>query len=202
MTPPSAPEPASDPGLTPLDRVVEPLRKALRRLGLVLLFVMIAMPALQVFLRSVVGSPFVGAEEIARFMLICVVFITLPYVVCSGGSIRMEEILAALPKPIQRPVRVSATAAGTLAFGVAAASVAVATFRNMDNATPTLGIPYWIFFSAAFVGLLVAALESAVQLVKVLGDRPPYVSFAEEQPPDEVDLDRALGADPQDGRTG
>lgn len=177
---------------TELDRAIEPFRKAIRWVGLALLFVMIGLPALQVFLRSVVHHPFVGAEELARFMLICVVFVTLPYVVSSGASIRMEEILANLPLGFQRPLRTLITATATMAFGVAAYSVAVATLRNLQNATPSLGIPYWIFFSAAFFGLLFSGIESAVQFVKALRRRPIYVTFAEEQAPDEVDLERVL----------
>lgn len=176
----------------PVDRLLEPLRKILRRLGIVLLAIMIALPALQVFLREIAGAPFVGAEELARFMLICVVFITLPYVVASGSSIRMEEILAALPQGLQRPVRLLAALAAVIAFGIAAGSVGVATFRNLENATPTLGIPYWLFFCAAFVGFVVAAIESAVQLWKVVRRRPLYVSFSEELPPDEAELEAAI----------
>ena len=141
------------------DRVLAPIRRLTRVMGVVLLGVMISLPALQVVLREVIGRPFVGAEELARFMLICVVFVTLPYVVSSGGSIRMEEILAALPRWVQRPVRAIGAAVAGAAFAIAAGSVAIATLRNLDNATPTLGIPYWVFFSAAFLGLLVAAIE-------------------------------------------
>lgn len=186
--------------LAPVDRLLEPLRTTLRKIGLLLLFVMIALPALQVFLREVAGKPFVGAEELARFMLICVVFITLPYVIASGSSVRMEEILAALPPGLQRPVRVLCALASVTAFTVAAWSVGVATIRNLENATPTLGIPYWLFFCAAFIGFLVAALESAVQLWKVLRRRPLYVSFAEELPPDEAELEAAIVGMPAEKR--
>ena len=171
----------------------------MRRLGVLLLGVMISLPALQVVLREMIGAPFVGAEELARFMLICVVFVTLPYVVSSGSSIRMEELLAALPRSVQRPVRLAAAAVGCVAFAIAAGSVAIATLRNLDNATPTLGIPYWVFFSAAFVGLLVAAVESGLQWMKTVRGQPLYVMFAEEQPPDEIDLEQAL-AHPSSGR--
>jgi TRAP-type C4-dicarboxylate transport system permease small subunit len=199
------PAPQSVPGsadsgvVAALDRAVEPLRRNLRRFGLLLLFVMILMPALQVFLRTIVGTPFVGAEELARFMLICVVFVTLPYVVSSGASIRMEELISSLPRDVQWPLRVAIALTATVAFGIAAYSVAVATLRNLQNATPSLGIPYWVFFSAAFIGLLVSALESAVQSVKAWRGHPLYVTFAEEQPPDEVDLERALA---HEGSTG
>jgi TRAP-type C4-dicarboxylate transport system permease small subunit len=183
-----------------LDRKIEPLRRAFRRVGLALLFVMIGLPALQVFLRGVLRTPFVGAEELARFMLICVVFITLPYVVSSGASIRMEEIISVLPAPVRRVLRMLITGTGAIAFGVAAYSVAVATLRNLQNATPSLGIPYWIFFSAAFLGLLLSAIESGVQFVKAARSRPLYVTFAEEQPPEEADLERVLSPAGSEGR--
>ena len=84
-----------------IDRTMRPLRKALRWLGLALLAAMIALPALQVVLRATPYS-FIGAGELTRFMLICVVFATLPYVVSSGANIRVEDFSAALPTSVQR----------------------------------------------------------------------------------------------------
>lgn len=182
-----------------MDRIVDPLRRGTRRLGLVLLFVMIGLPALQVFLRGVLRQPLVGAEELARFMLICVVFVTLPYAVSSGASIRMEELLVCLPRRIQWLLRILITGTATAAFGVSAVSVAVATLRNLHNATPSLGIPYWVFFSAAFYGLLFSAIESAVQVVKAIRIRDLYVTFSEEQPPEEPDLEQVLSPTPSRG---
>lgn len=175
---------AASEDLTAPDRAIQPVRRALRWLGLVLLAVMIALPTLQVLLREGTSSAFIGAGELTRFMLICVVFITLPYVVSSGANIRMEEILHALPATLQRGISILVAATGVLGFGIAAYSVAVATLRNLDNATPTLAIPYWIFFLAALVGLLFAALESAIQLGKAWRGKALFVSFAEEQSPD------------------
>jgi TRAP-type C4-dicarboxylate transport system permease small subunit len=91
-------------------------------------------------------------------------------------------------------VLIAATGAAT--FAVAAAAIAVATLRNLQNATPTLGIPYYVFFSAAFFGLLFAAVETGLQLWKVLARRPPYVTFADEASPDDMDaLEAALVAE-------
>lgn len=186
---------------TSLDRVIEPVRRAYRGLGLILLTVMILLPTMQVVLREGLRSPFIGAEELARFMLICVVFVTLPYVVASGASIRMEEVVAALPRSIQRGLRIAMTGTAAIGFSIAAYSVAVATLRNLNNATPTLAIPYWVFFSAAFLGLLFAGLESAIQFVKALRGQPIYVAFAGEQPPDEIDLEHVLAPSPSEPRT-
>jgi TRAP-type C4-dicarboxylate transport system permease small subunit len=171
---------------TAMDRAMLPVRKLFRRLGLVLLAVMIGLPMLQVVLRGMTPFSFIGAGELTRFMLICVVFVTLPYVVSSGANIRMEEFTSALPDRLRRGLHVLIAATAVAAFAFAAYSVAVATLHNLNNATPTLAIPYWIFFSAAFLGLLFAAAESAIQLVKAVRGQELYVAFAEELPPDEL----------------
>jgi TRAP-type C4-dicarboxylate transport system permease small subunit len=68
--------------------------------------------------------------------------------------------------------------------------------RNLQNATPTLGIPYWVFFSASFVGFLAAAVECGLQLWKALTRRPLYVTFADEASPDDMGaLEAALVAE-------
>jgi TRAP-type C4-dicarboxylate transport system permease small subunit len=169
--------------LSRFDRILEPVRRLFRWAGVLLLAVLISLPVMQVVLRQF-GSPFIGAEELARFMLICVVFVTLPYVVSSGAAVRMEELLHALPHRLRRGLRIVIPITGALGFGAAAVSVAVATMRNLDNETPTLQIPYWVFFSAAFLGLLFAAVECAAQFVKACRDDPLYLTFAAERSPD------------------
>ena len=179
----AAQRPADD---TAADRLLAPVRWLFRRLALVLLAVLVSMPAVQVVLREVLRAPFVGAEELARFMLICVVFVALPTVVASGASVRMEEVLGAMPGPLRRLLRLAIALTGALAFGVAATSVLVATLRNLDNATPTLEIPYYVFFLAAFLGLALAAVESALQFAKALAGRPIFVLTDEEREPEEI----------------
>lgn len=183
-----------------VDRAMSPIRRVLRWTSLILVGVMIVVPAVQVGLREIFNLPFVGAEELTRFMLICVVFVTLPYVVVSGANIRLEEGLQMLPAGVQRVIRIAITLSSTIAFGIAAASVAVATMRNLQNATPTLGIPYWIFFSASLIGFLVAAVECLIQAYKVITGRPQFVAFEDEAAPDDMDaLEAALVAEADRG---
>jgi TRAP-type C4-dicarboxylate transport system permease small subunit len=178
------------------DRALAPARRLLRWASLVMVAVMIALPAIQVVLRELLDLPFIGAEELTRFMLICIVFVTLPYVVASGTNIRLEEGLHLMPPAVRRVFNLLIAATGAVTFAVAAASVGVATLRNLQNATPTLGIPYYIFFSAAFFGLLFSAIECGLQLWKVLTARPPYVTFADEASPEDMDaLEAALVAE-------
>ncbi len=193
-----APADASGP-----DRALAPVRRGLRLLSLGLVGVMIGLPALQVVLREVLNLPFVGAEELTRFMLICVVFVTLPYVVASGANIRLEEGLALLPGRVQAPIRILIAASGAAAFAMAAMAIGYAMMRNLQNATPTLGIPYWIFFAASLVGFAVAAIECAVQTWKLATSRPPYISFPDEALPDDMEaLEEALVAQSTRGTDG
>ena len=122
-----------------MDRAMLPVRKLFRRLGLVLLAVMIGLPMLQVTLREMTPFSFIGAGELTRFMLICVVFITLPYVVSSGANIRMEEFIALLP--VRRAVwRAVFGAAGVLLAGIAA-GVSGATLPLSSRGPSALAVP-------------------------------------------------------------
>lgn len=178
------------------DRALAPVRRILRWASLAMVAVMIALPAVQVVLRELLDLPFIGAEELTRFMLICVVFVTFPYVIASGANIRLEEGLHLMPAEMRRFFEALIAATGALVLAVAAAAVAVATLRNLQNATPTLGIPYYVFFSAAFFGLLFSAVECGLQLWKMSTRRPPYVAFADEASPDDMAaLEAALVAD-------
>lgn len=170
------------------DRLLNPVRKTLRLAGLVIIAVMIATPMAQVVMRQFFGIPLIGADELSRFMLISVVMLTVPYTVSSGASVRMEELQHVFPAPVQRALRVLIALLGLAAFAFAAWSVLTATLRNLNNATPTLGIPYYIFFSATAVGFLCAALEFALLAWKALVGLPMYVTFAAEQPTEEITL--------------
>lgn len=169
-----------------IDRYVEPIRKVFRVASVGMLALVIILPAVQIFLREVTRTPFIGAAELVRFMLICTVFIAFPYVVSSGANIRMEEIQLALPAVIVRWLRPLISFLGAVGFAVIAYSTYVATISNLNNATPTLGIPYYIFFSATFLGCLMTAFECAVQTGKAITNNPLYIKFDAERPPDEL----------------
>jgi TRAP-type C4-dicarboxylate transport system permease small subunit len=168
-----------------IDRALEPLRWVFRWGSLLMLVVMVALPFIQVVMRELLSNPIIGAEELARFMLICTVFIALPYVVSAGANIRMEEFLGFLPAPVIRAVKLITCAIAILTFAITAAASVVAISRNLDNATPTLGIPYWIFLGAATLGFAMTTIECAVQFYKALRNKPLYVTFPQEHEPEE-----------------
>ncbi len=180
---------AADSRTYSIDRVIEPIRWVFRWGSLFMLVAMVALPFIQVVSREIFATPIVGVEELARFMLICSVFLALPYVISAGASIRMEEILSMFPVRVIHGMKAFAAITSALAFAAIAIASGLAIGTNLDNATPTLGIPYWIFLGAAFVSFSMSAVECGVQLVKVIQNKPLYVTFPQEQEPqEELDL--------------
>ena len=111
---------------------------------------MTTLPALQIVLRFV-GMPFIGAEELTRFFLICMTFLSYPLVVAARQNIIMGEFKAALPSPIRVAVDIL-TDFLALALNVFIAYATCHTvLGNLKNATPTLAIPFWIFLSSTFI---------------------------------------------------
>ncbi|PZU91997.1 MAG: hypothetical protein DI527_10600 [Chelatococcus sp.] len=177
--------PAVDSRHFAIDRAVEPLRWVFRWGSLVMLVAMVSLPFMQVVSREIFSAPIVGVEELARFMLICSVFLALPYVISSGANIRMEEIVALFPAKVVHIAKIATAITATATFATMAGASMVAIGTNLDNATPTLGIPYWIFFGAALVGFAMSTVECGIQLVKIVQNKPIYVSFPQEQEPEE-----------------
>ena len=57
-----------------------------------MLALLILTPLLQIVMRGVFNVPLAGAEELAKFFLICLVLVGASCVSAQGGQIRMEEI--------------------------------------------------------------------------------------------------------------
>ena len=127
---------------------------------------LIIVPMAQVVMRGVFTLPFIGAEELTRFLLICLVFCAYPLVVEHGENIVMGEFKAAMPKRLRGVVNwtISLTAIGVTGF--LAYVTATNISKNLTNATPTLGIPFWIFLGATLFGFGGAAVVHLLHLRK------------------------------------
>ena len=127
---------------------------------------LVLVPTAQVIMRGVFVLPFIGAEEFTRFLLICLIFCAYPLVVEHGENIVMGEFKAAMPKRLRGAVNwtISLTAIGVTGF--LAYVTATNISKNLTNATPTLGIPFWIFLGATLFGFAGAALVHLLHLRK------------------------------------
>ena len=127
---------------------------------------LVLVPTAQVIMRGVFVLPFIGAEEFTRFLLICLIFCAYPLVIEHGENIVMGEFKAAMPRRLRGVVNwtISLTAIGVTGF--LAYVTATNISKNLTNATPTLGIPFWIFLGATLFGFGGAAVVHLLHLRK------------------------------------
>jgi TRAP-type C4-dicarboxylate transport system permease small subunit len=141
------------------------LRRTMRGASLVLLALLIVTPLVQIVMRGIFNVPMAGAEELARYFLICLCFLAACNVTAEGGQIRMEEFQVFLP-PRGRwllQVVIEASAVGLFAVLLFASITTIA--NNLDNQTATLEMPFWLFMGPLALGALLLSIESLVTLI-------------------------------------
>ena len=140
------------------------VRTGLRWVCLALLFLLIATPLAQIVMRSVFNVPMSGAEELARYFMICLVFLGAPLVTLWGGQIGMEEFQALIPARPRWWLQLLIEVAGIALFLLIAVATAVTIRNNMSNQTATLEMPFWLFMAPLAVGSLMLMVETAAKL--------------------------------------
>jgi TRAP-type C4-dicarboxylate transport system permease small subunit len=135
---------------------------ALRALACLLLFGLVMTPFAQIIMRGVFNVPMAGAEEMARYMLICLCFMAGALVTLDGGQIRMEEVQGMLPERPRWLLQLLIEAAGIAVFGFFSYAAAVTIANNMNNQTATLEMPFWLFMAPLLLGSLLLLFATIV----------------------------------------
>ena len=149
------------------------MRKAVRRTSLVLLAALVVTPLAQITMRGVFNVPLAGAEELAKYFLICLTFLAASYVTQQGGQIRMEEFQFLLPPKPRWILQLAIEASGVAVFGVLFVAAVVTVTRNLNSVTPVLEIPFLLFFAPLAVGSLLLVVETLAMLVHTWRTRRP-----------------------------
>jgi TRAP-type C4-dicarboxylate transport system permease small subunit len=140
------------------------LRRAVRWACLLLLGALIVTPLAQVVMRGVFNIPMSGAEEMARYFLICLTLIGASYVTAQGGQIKMEEFQALVPPRPRWLLQMAIEVCGILLFGLVLAASLVSIRNNLENQTATLEMPFWLFMGPLALGSLLLVVETAAML--------------------------------------
>ena len=143
------------------------LRTACTAIGCFGLAALVILPTTQIILRSLVGAPVVGMEELTRYFLIVVTFVGLPLVTFEGGQIRMDELQQMLPIGICGILRVVIAIVSGATFGTVVVAIWASLEVTIGSSTPTLGIPFWLFNLPAILGLGVGAVQFLIQAWRV-----------------------------------
>ena len=141
-------------------------RQIVEIVSVFLLGALVFVPFAQIIMRFVFGAPIIGAEEFTRFLLICVVFISFPLVVEAGENIVMGDLRKALPDLPRRILEVLTSLCAIFICVLVAYAVFNTIGKNLNNATPTLKIPFWLFLGSTFFGFASAAVVHLVHLRK------------------------------------
>jgi len=149
------------------------MRKAVRRASLVLLAALIVTPLAQITMRGVFNVPLAGAEELAKYFLICLTFLSAAYVTREGGQIRMEEFQFLLPPKPRWILQLVIEVSGIAVFGVLFVAAVITITRNLNSVTPVLEIPFWLFFAPLVVGSLLLVVETLAILLHTWRTRRP-----------------------------
>jgi TRAP-type C4-dicarboxylate transport system permease small subunit len=152
---------------------LELIRKAVRRASFVLLAALVVTPLAQITMRGVFNVPLAGAEELAKYFLICLTFLAASYVTHQGGQIRMEEFQSLLPPKPRWILQLAIEVSGVAVFGVLLVASVVTVTRNLNSVTPVLEIPFLLFFAPLVLGSLLLAVETLAMLVHTWRTRRP-----------------------------
>jgi TRAP-type C4-dicarboxylate transport system permease small subunit len=148
--------------------VLDKTRTLIRWASLLLLFLLIATPLAQVVMRGVFNVPMSGAEELARYFLICLSFLAASFVTREDGQICMEEVQAFLPERIRWWTQMVVELSGIIFFVTVGISALVTISRNLDNQTATLEMPFPIFMAPLALGMFLLAIETSMVLLHLI----------------------------------
>ena len=149
------------------------IRTAIRWISLMLLAALVITPLAQITMRGVFNVPMSGAEELARYFLICMTFVAASYVTEQGGQIRMEEFQGLLPPKPRWYLQLAIELAGVAMFGVLFVAAVVTIGKNLQNQTATLEMPFWLFMGPLAVGSLLLVIETLVMFFHTWRRRRP-----------------------------
>lgn len=141
------------------------MRVAVRWASLALLALLILTPLAQIVMRGVFNVPMAGAEELARYFLICLTFLAASTVTHEGGQIRMEEAQAMLPSRPRFALQLAIELAGIAFYATLLVAAVITIGNNLQNQTATLEMPFWLFMGPLALGALLLAVENAALLV-------------------------------------
>jgi TRAP-type C4-dicarboxylate transport system permease small subunit len=144
------------------------IRKAVRVICLILLAALIITPLLQIVMRGILNIPMSGAEELARYFLICMSFIGASYVTHTGGQIRMEEFQVLIPPTPRWLLQMLIELSSVVLYFVFFLASVVTISNNLKNQTPTLEMPFWLFMAPLALGSFLLIVETVAMFIHTL----------------------------------
>lgn len=138
-----------------------------------------ALSITNVLSRSLLNESLAFADEVAQFLMVFVTFIGAGYAASQGRHIRMSALYDQLPRRTRKALMLLITGAtGALMFVLTYHAVRyAAVVGSLGTVSPALGIPLWVVYAAAPLGLALAGVEYALAFARNLLEPDVFVSF-------------------------
>ncbi len=133
-----------------------------------ILFAIILITIVQIVLRTIFNIPLVGVEELLRYLFISFVFFGLSYYNRMDGHIKLEGLQKGFPLKVKRIIGIVIHVSSVIVFATIAFSAVYTSLTNYKSTTPTLAIPFWLFFLPTMVGFCMLTMEEIIVLIKAI----------------------------------
>jgi TRAP-type C4-dicarboxylate transport system permease small subunit len=146
--------------------ILNKIRFILQIVTSLILLLLVVTPVTQIILR-LLSAPFIGAEEMSRYLLIALIFLGSPLAVWIGGHITMDQFQKFFPNRFNVWLRIIIAASSVLVFGFLTVSGTSLISKMYANTSPALVVPFWVVMTPVAVGFLLLTIEYAVEMVNV-----------------------------------
>lgn len=141
------------------------------RLAMLLLVVMTTFIVIQVVGRNIFNAGLSWAEELARYCGLAVVYLTVPLLLYYDKHIKID-LLAARLKPESKRVLDVVNEVLVLVFCLFFLAAGWQFLKRAAQfSTAALGIPNWIYYLPAAVGMTLLTLVAAFRVMRLLNGR-------------------------------
>ena len=131
------------------------------------LSIMIVVMGIQVTARYVLNSSLTWSEELTRFLFVWSAFLTLPYTIKFGLSLKIDQLLEVFPKGIRKFINIinHILMFVFFVFMFYHSTGVVQSAINSGQRSPALGIPMYIVQISSVVGFGLAAIRILQSLI-------------------------------------
>ncbi|MFW5872431.1 MAG: TRAP transporter small permease [bacterium] len=137
-------------------------------LSSLILYAILIISLTQIVLRTVLNLPLTGVEELLRYLFISLIFIGLPYYFRKNGHIRLEGMHKFFPASLNNALEMIIKISGVLVFVIISFSAIYTMITNFKSITPTISMPFWLFFLPTIIGFVLVTIEHIKELIKSL----------------------------------
>lgn len=166
-------------GFPRIERAVRWLQRVEEWFLAAAILVMAGLTFANVFCRSLLDFSLAFAEELSQFLIIGVTFVGLSYAASRGRHIRMTAVYDQLPRRWRKMLMIASSALTCLLLlGLVVYAIRyVASVRFLGTVSPVLEVPLYLIYCVAPIGLLLAAVHYALNVVRNLTSPDIYISF-------------------------